>query len=286
MANLGPVRRVRSPIITGRNARPVIYGSIIASLLIACGTGPVVTPTNRPTSTTVLSTTTTQPESDNATGSGNIETTTTTMVTTESLPLGSVLVGHASADVEIFDLPELVAPSRVLAAATSLGSPRVLLVEAGPVDGWIEVSLPVRPNGSTGWVRSGSLDLQVLDYAIFVDLSDRRLRLEQDNEVVLETEVAIGSPNNPTPTGSYFVTDVIQLADPSGPWGPFALGLSAFSDTISEFNGGDGIIGIHGTNRPASIGEPVSLGCVRVPNEIAAQLAELVKLGTPVEIAA
>jgi lipoprotein-anchoring transpeptidase ErfK/SrfK len=207
-------------------------------------------------------------------------------VTAESLPIGFSLVGHATADVEIFDRPELAAPSYVLEPATLLGSPRVFLVETGPVDGWVEVSLPIRPNGSTGWVRAVALDLDVLDYAIFVDLSDRRLRLEQGEEVVLDTEVAVGSPHNPTPTGSYFVTDIVQLADPGGPWGPFALGLSAFSDTITEFNGGDGIIGIHGTNRPASIGEPVSLGCVRVPNEIAAHLAELVKLGTPVEIAA
>ena len=202
------------------------------------------------------------------------------------LPTGSSLIGQADSDVEVFDGPQLVAPSHVLEAATILGSPRVFLVQTGPVDGWVEVSVPVRPNGATGWVRAGALDLRVLEHAIFVDLSDRLLRLELDNEIVLETEVAIGSPHNPTPTGSYFVTDVVELADPTGPWGPFALGLSAFSDTISEFNGGDGIIGIHGTNRPASIGEPVSLGCVRVPNEIAARLAEMVELGTPVEIQA
>ena len=62
--------------------------------------------------------------------------------------------------------------------------------------------------------RAGALDLAVLDYAIFVDLSDRLLRLEQSDEVVLETEVAVGSPHNPTPTGSYFVTDIVELADP------------------------------------------------------------------------
>ena len=233
-----------------------------------------------PTSTTAVPTT--RVEVDPSPPS----TTTTTIVTAESLALGSSLVGQASADVEVFDRPELAAPSYVLEPATSLGSPRVFLVETGPADGWVEVSLPIRPNGSTGWVRASDLDLAVLDFAIFVDLSDRSLRLEQGDEVVLETQVAVGSPHNPTPTGNYFVTDIVALADPGGPWGPFALGLSAFSDTITEFNGGNGIIGIHGTNRPASIGEPVSLGCVRVPNEIAAQLAELVKLGTPVEIAA
>lgn len=252
---------------------------IVGWVLLACG-GPSSTVTLAlvTTSTTVVPTTHVEVASDLPLS------TTTTGVTAESLPIGSSLVGHATTEVEIFDRPELAAPSYVLEPATSLGSPRVFLIETGPVDGWVEVSLPIRPNGSSGWVRAGALDLDVLDYAIFVDLSDRRLRLEQGDEVVLDTEVAVGSPHNPTPTGSYFVTDIVQLADPGGPWGPFALGLSAFSDTITEFNGGDGIIGIHGTNRPGSIGEPVSLGCVRVPNEIAAQLAELVKLGTPVEI--
>ena len=230
------------------------------------------------TSAPVVSTTTVEVVSDLPSS------TTAAVVTADSLPEGSSLVGQAAAQVEIFDGPKLAAPSYVLESATSLGSPRVFLVETGPVDGWVEVSLPIRPNGSTGWVRAGALDLDVIDYAIFVDLSDRRLRLERGKEFVLDTAVAIGSPHNPTPTGSYFVTDIVELTDPGGPWGPFALGLSAFSDTITEFNGGNGIIGIHGTNRPASIGEPVSLGCVRVPNEIAAQLAELVKLGTPVEI--
>jgi len=69
-------------------------------------------------------------------------------------------------------------------------------------------------------------------------------------------------------------------------WGPHALGLSARSDTITEYKGGDGIIGIHGTNRPGSIGEAASLGCVRVPNEVIALLHDLVAVGTPVEIGA
>jgi lipoprotein-anchoring transpeptidase ErfK/SrfK len=75
------------------------------------------------------------------------------------------------------------------------------------------------------------------------------------------------------------------LADPGSPWGPFALGLSARSETITEFNGGDGIVGIHGTNRPDTIGRAVSLGCVRLDNDLITRLAGTVRLGTPVEIA-
>lgn len=268
-----------------RAGSPILARLLIAGLLIACGIAPSGTParTAPPPSTIEVPPTTTTSTLPVTTQTA---TTTTTAVTVESLQSGASLVGHAGGEVEIYDLPEHATPAQILEALTPLGSPRVFLVETGPVDGWVKVSLPVRPNGSTGWVLAGSLDLRVLDHAIFVDLSERRLRLERDNEVVFETDIAVGSPSNPTPTGRYFVTDVVQLSDPTGPWGPFALGLSAFSDTITEFNGGDGIIGIHGTNRPATIGQPVSLGCVRVPNEVAARLAEIIELGTPVEISA
>jgi lipoprotein-anchoring transpeptidase ErfK/SrfK len=78
----------------------------------------------------------------------------------------------------------------------------------------------------------------------------------------------------------------VRVARAGGPWGPAALGLSARSDTITEFNGGDGIVGIHGTNRPGSIGQAASLGCIRLPNDVILQLHELVPIGTPVEIRA
>jgi lipoprotein-anchoring transpeptidase ErfK/SrfK len=126
----------------------------------------------------------------------------------------------------------------------------------------------------------------VVEGSLVVDLSDRTLSYHQNGEEVVSTTVAIGTEGNPTPTGSFFVTDNVTLANPASPWGPHALGLSARSDTITEFNGGDGIVGIHGTNRPESIGEAASLGCVRVPNEVIIRLHELVRVGTPVEIRA
>jgi lipoprotein-anchoring transpeptidase ErfK/SrfK len=55
---------------------------------------------------------------------------------------------------------------------------------------------------------------------------------------------------------------------------------------VTEFNGGDGIVGIHGTNRPSSIGNAASLGCIRLPNEMIARLHAMVPIGTPVEIRA
>lgn len=199
---------------------------------------------------------------------------------------GESLIAHAAGPVQIFSGPEQPAPNRVLDEVTILGSPRVLLVLEGPTDGWVRLSLPVRPNGTSGWAQASEFRFEVVSQLVSVDLSDFRLEFRAGTDVVLDTLVATGSPENPTPTGRYFVTDVVELADHGGPWGPFAIGLSAHSDTITEFNGGDGIVGIHGTNRPSKIGQSVSLGCIRVPNEVITELAALIELGTPVEISA
>ena len=170
-----------------------------------------------------------------------------------------------------------------LPATTEFGSPTTLLVvDAEPR--WLEVQLPVRPNGSTGWIRQEAVELVAGDHRVEVDLADRRLTVFEGDAVVLETAVAVGAPDAPTPTGTFAVVDVLQSPDPASAYGPFALGLSAHSDTFSEFAGGDGQIGIHGTDDPSSIGQPVSHGCVRVPNDVVSRLAELLPLGTPVTV--
>ena len=190
------------------------------------------------------------------------------------------------ADVDVYEQPESTTPIRTVDATTILGTPTVLAVTEGPRQGWAQVMIPGRPNGSTGWVRAADVEFFVVDSLIVVDLSDRMLWLEVDGKRLLTTEVGIGSVHNPTPTGYYFVTDNVSLADPSGPWGPHALGISARSEVITEFNGGDGIIGIHGTNNPSSIGGNISLGCVRLPNDVITELHQRVPLGTIVEIRA
>jgi lipoprotein-anchoring transpeptidase ErfK/SrfK len=100
----------------------------------------------------------------------------------------------------------------------------------------------------------------------------------------LTTPVAVGTTEAPTPTGAFYVVDKLTTGDPAGPYGLFALGLSAHSNVLTDFAGGDGQVGIHGTNDPTSIGQAVSHGCIRVPNEVSQTLNDLVDLGTPVTI--
>ncbi len=196
----------------------------------------------------------------------------------------ATMVAKTSAEVEVFADPESEEPVRVLDPTTILGTVTVLTVVEGPESGWVKVMLPGRPNGSEGWIRTDGVELYMVYSMIEVDLSDRVLTYYEDGVEVITTTVAVGSGSNPTPTGTYFVTDNVTLKDPNSPWGPHALGLSARSATVMEYNGGDGIIGIHGTNKPQSIGSDASLGCVRVPNEVITALHEAIRIGTPVRI--
>jgi lipoprotein-anchoring transpeptidase ErfK/SrfK len=150
---------------------------------------------------------------------------------------------------------------------------------------WLEAYLPTRPNRSTGWLRVRDVRLSQTAYRIQVRLRSHRLVLWKGRRAVLRTPIGTGRALSPTPTGRYYVTDLIRPPDPHGFFGPYALGLSAHSDVYTSFEGGDGQVGIHGTNRPAALGHDVSHGCIRVRNAAVSRLARAVPLGTPVDIA-
>jgi len=187
-------------------------------------------------------------------------------------------------EVGIYPRPRTQTPIRAIPGTTILGTPTTFLVIGGSGD-WYEVLVPGRPNGAIGWVRAQDVETFEVDVEVIVRLSDHSLEVrDSGGRTVFMTEVAVGSQASPTPQGTYFVTDSVALSNPGGPWGPYAFGLSARSGTITEFNGGDGIIGIHGTNSPSSIGRDASLGCIRLTNDAISALWELLDVGTPVTI--
>ena len=264
--------------------RRIVLSVLACVAVSACAGADAVEPAPTIAPTTTLAPNTTVP----ATTTTSRATTTTVEEALDvgSLPEGSSLVLGAREAVEVFAGPNAIEPIRTVEPTTILGTTTVLMVVEGPSDGWARVLLPGRPNGSEGWVRSDEMVAFVVEGKVLIDLSDRTLSYVVGNTEVIATPVGVGRGANPTPTGTFFVTDSVALADPTSPWGPHALGLSARSDTITEYNGGDGIIGIHGTNNPRSIGRAVSLGCIRVANDVITRLHEVVAIGTPVEIRA
>jgi len=104
--------------------------------------------------------------------------------------------------------------------------------------------------------------------------------------VIANEPVGVGKTDSPTPGGEYYITVLIQPPRPDGLYGPFAFGLSGYSNVYQTFAGGNGAVGLHGTDNPAGLGKDVSAGCIRMSNETITRLASLLPLGTPVEIVA
>ncbi len=199
-------------------------------------------------------------------------------------PPGSVLVATATVpSVPIYATPRALGVSQALANPNPLGAPLTFLVNAVQ-GGWLQVYLPERPNESMGWIARSNVSVSADNEHIVVSLSARQVRLYRAGTQVYEASVAVGAPDAPTPTGHFYVTEVLQLTDPGDAYGPYALGLSGFSNTYYSFDGGPGQIAIHGTNQPWVIGGYASHGCVRLTNPDITTLATQVSAGTPVDI--
>jgi lipoprotein-anchoring transpeptidase ErfK/SrfK len=197
-------------------------------------------------------------------------------------PPDPVVARVIATQLVVYDDPGDPQPAHVLAPTTEFGNPRILLATQAR-DGWVQVMLPVRPNGSTGWVRAGTVALSTVPDVLDVDEAAHRLTWGRHGDVVLSVAVATGAPSSPTPRGTFFITDVLPQ-DPSGPYGAWLLALDGHSDTFTEFEGGDARIAVHGTNDPASLGQSASFGCVRVDADTLARLATAIAPGTPVVI--
>jgi lipoprotein-anchoring transpeptidase ErfK/SrfK len=118
--------------------------------------------------------------------------------------------------------------------------------------------------------------------AVVVDLSMRQLDIRIDGELYRTFEVAVGQPDHRTPTGTYTLSKVIwnpawvppdsewaedeKRKAPGAPDNPMGRVKIFFDDLLY----------IHGTNATATLGEPVSHGCIRMRNEDAMLLARLV----------
>jgi hypothetical protein len=148
---------------------------------------------------------------------------------------------------------------------------------------WYRVLLPVKPAGTTGWVRGADVLVEGLRYKLVVRMADLELDLYKNLKKVRTYPIGVGTAETPTPGGHYYVRDVIQVTNPHSAYGPYAFGLSGFSDVLSYWRGG-GVIGIHGTNQPDSIGTRASHGCIRMRNEDVTELVKWIRLGTPVSV--
>lgn len=149
---------------------------------------------------------------------------------------------------------------------------------------WVRVRIPIRPNGTQGWVPVDVLRLNTTRLRIRIDLSDRRLTLYRGNRRVMRVKVAVGTPENPTPQGRFAVAELIRTRTRGAFLGPVVFPLTAFSETLNEYAGGNGRVAMHGTNAPQLLGTRASHGCIRIRNSDVVRMARIVRPGTPVDI--
>ena len=254
---------------TARGASAVLAAGLVMLVGGCGGSPPVQTPTPTPTPTVTV-----EPEPEPTLD-----------------PWISLIATAGAQSVDVFAEPGDAVAERTVTAAEAVSLPdripmTFLVIEQQ--EDWVRVYLPVRPNGSSGWVRADDVVLATTDYRVEVRLAEHRLLLHRAEEVVLDVPVGIGRAEVPTPGGTYYIKELLQPPQPGGVYGAYAYGLSGYSPVLESFAGGRGVIGIHGTNEPELVGTDVSHGCIRM---IDADITRLVEefglpLGTPVEIVA
>ena len=145
---------------------------------------------------------------------------------------------------------------------------------------WLQIELPMRPNGRLGWVPATTVDVHPVTLRIVVHRGARRLELFRGHNLLYRTTVAVGRPGMETPLGRFYVQAAFRPDDSF--LGSFAFETSAYS-RLTDWPGG-GIVGIHGTSAPSLLGQAVSHGCVRMSNTAALVLKRYVRPGTPIAI--
>ena len=147
---------------------------------------------------------------------------------------------------------------------------------------WLQVRLPIRPNGTTGWVQESALsELQPVDHLAEDHHQDLQGDRDQERQDACSARrSASASRSGPRRKGQFYVrAKLTGYKDPV--YGPLAFVTSATSDTLTDWPGG-GIVGVHGTNQPGLIPGRISHGCVRMKNADILKLNKLIGVGTPI----
>jgi lipoprotein-anchoring transpeptidase ErfK/SrfK len=208
------------------------------------------------------------------------------------VPSHQALIAHLVAPVDARAAPGTgPTVAHIGALARWNGGPVGLLVlsRSRAHDGrlWLRVRLPERPNEASAWIPANMTELSETPWSIVVSLAKRTVTLERNGRPVHVYRAVVGKPSTPTPTGDFAVSERVNQPNPHGFYGPWVLLLTAYSNTLLDFGGGPGQIGIHGRDG-ASLRDPLgtarSHGCIRIDDGAIETLARVAVEGTPVVI--
>jgi lipoprotein-anchoring transpeptidase ErfK/SrfK len=153
---------------------------------------------------------------------------------------------------------------------------------------WIELRMPWRPNDASGWLPAAGLQLQATRFRIAVSPAARMLTVFRAGKPLRTVHVVVGKPATPTPTGLFSIIGAWR-SPPDAFLGSWILALTAHSNVLSHFEGGDGTVAIHGRGGASlldPLGSALSHGCIRLANSaidwIVDEIGEANLAGIPV----
>jgi L,D-transpeptidase catalytic domain len=172
------------------------------------------------------------------------------------------------------------------------GQAQTLLVLDAAVHGgrrWVKALLPLRPNGSAGWIPRDHVELGRTRYWVTVHTRARTVSVYHEGKRQRRFRAVVGAPATPTPHGLAALYERNRQPNPRAFLGPWALPLTAFSNVLEDYGGGPGRVAIHG-RAGRSLADPLgsarSHGCVRIDNRAIRYLARKLPPGTPVRLKA
>jgi lipoprotein-anchoring transpeptidase ErfK/SrfK len=133
---------------------------------------------------------------------------------------------------------------------------------------WLRVRLPSRPNDAAAWVNGNRVALRRTSWRIVISRTARAVSVYRGGDRRARFRVVVGAPGTPTPHGLFSIVGVWPW-NPADFLGSYILPLTAHSDVLQEFGGGDGRVGMHGRGGESlldPLGAARSHGCVRLAN--------------------
>ena len=133
---------------------------------------------------------------------------------------------------------------------------------------WLRVRLPSRPNHAAAWLNADRVVLRSTPWRVVASRRARSISVYRDGERLRRFRVVVGAPATPSPLGLFSIVSVWRWHSADF-LGSYILPLTAHSNVLQEFGGGDGRVGIHGRGG-ASLRDPLgsarSHGCLRMSN--------------------
>jgi len=152
---------------------------------------------------------------------------------------------------------------------------------------WLKVRLPNRPNTASGWLPRDRVLLRRSPNYLVVDRSSRTLTIYGNRgRRKARFPVVVGKRSTPTPVGLFALYDRVRQVNPRGFIGPWAVPLTAHSTKLKRYDGGPGLVALHGRDGASfydPLGSARSHGCIRMNNSRIRQIIKL-KLGTAVRV--